>query len=218
MEHIAWFFPQIYLGFFYLRYHQGAKIETDPARPTTVLHLIKKYLSVWCTITAYTITYSEYFLYKWSTRLQSMHNLMVGCRLQAASVVTPFYFILLEIPHKSDKFHKLKNCLFCAHLSFSSIVFIFFSRIIILQSLIKANCYRIQFLIVGSSQYFCDLRPNFKEFEPWLKFKHRLKYGWFPKIVFNFSRFEPALNWNCFFADLRRGSNSLNSDTDLLKV
>jgi len=156
----------------------------------TVLHLIKKYLSVWCTITAYTITYSEYFLYKWSTRLQSMHNLMVGCRLQAASVVTPFYFILLEIPHKSDKFHKLKNCLFCTHLSFSSIVFIFFSRIIILQSLIKANCYRIQFLIVGSWQYFCDLRPNFKEFEPWLKFKHRLKYGWFPKIVFNFSRFD----------------------------
>ena len=42
----------------------------------------------------------------------------------------------------------------------------------------------------------CNCRPEaeFKEFEPWLKFKHRLKYGWFPKIVFNFSRFEPALN------------------------
>ena len=142
---------------------------------------------------------------------------MVGCRLQAASVVTPFYFILLEIPHKSDKFHKFKNCLFCAFKLFFHRV-LFFSRIIILQSLIKANFYRIQFLIVGSSQYYCDLTPNFKEFEPWLKFKHRLKYGWFPKIVFNFSRFEPALNWNCFFADLRRDSNSLNSDTDLLKV
>ena len=33
------------------------------------------------------------------------------------------------------------------------------------------------------------------------------------KIVLNFSRFYPPLNWNRFFADLSRGSNSLNSDT-----
>ena len=33
------------------------------------------------------------------------------------------------------------------------------------------------------------------------------------KIVFNFSRFKPALNWIQFLADLSRGSNSLNSDT-----
>ena len=33
------------------------------------------------------------------------------------------------------------------------------------------------------------------------------------KIVFNVSRFKPALNWNLFLADLRRGSNSLNSDS-----
>ena len=33
------------------------------------------------------------------------------------------------------------------------------------------------------------------------------------KIVLNFSRFKPALNWNRFLADLSRGSNSLNSDT-----
>ena len=32
------------------------------------------------------------------------------------------------------------------------------------------------------------------------------------KIVFNVSRFKPALNWNRFLGDLRRGSNSLNSD------
>jgi len=41
--------------------------------------LYKKYLSD----VQYTITYSEYLSYKWSTRLQSMHNLhnhMVGLR------------------------------------------------------------------------------------------------------------------------------------------
>ena len=31
-----------------------------------------------------------------------------------------------------------------------------------------------------------------------------------------FSRFKPALNWNCFFGDLRHGLNSLNSDTGWL--
>ena len=58
---------------------------------------------------------------------------------------------------------------------------------------------------------------EFKEFNPRLKFMPRLKYGWFQslplKIVFNFSRFKPALNWNRFLTDLSRGSNSLNSDT-----
>ena len=34
------------------------------------------------------------------------------------------------------------------------------------------------------------------------------------KILFNVSRFKPRLNWNRFLADLRRGSNSLNSGTD----
>ena len=33
------------------------------------------------------------------------------------------------------------------------------------------------------------------------------------KIVFIFSRFNPTLNWNWFLMDLRRGSNSLNSDS-----
>ena len=37
------------------------------------------------------------------------------------------------------------------------------------------------------------------------------------KSVFNVSRFKPALNWNRFLADLRRGSNSLNSDSVSLK-
>ena len=36
------------------------------------------------------------------------------------------------------------------------------------------------------------------------------------KIVFNFSRFKPALNWNRFLWDFRRGLNSLNSDTGLI--
>ena len=38
------------------------------------------------------------------------------------------------------------------------------------------------------------------------------------KIVFNISRFKPALNWNRFLADLRRALNSLNSDPDSLKT
>ena len=33
------------------------------------------------------------------------------------------------------------------------------------------------------------------------------------KIVFNVLRFNPALNQNRYLADLRRGSNSLNSDS-----
>ena len=51
----------------------------------------EKEICVWCTITAYTITFSEYILFKWSTRLQSMQNHMVG---RPASVVSPFYFLL----------------------------------------------------------------------------------------------------------------------------
>ena len=53
---------------------------------------------------------------------------------------------------------------------------------------------------------------EFKEFEPQRKFQPWLKYGWL-KIVFNFSRFKPALNWNRFLADLSCCSNSLSSDT-----
>ena len=36
------------------------------------------------------------------------------------------------------------------------------------------------------------------------------------KTVFNVPKFKPALNWNLFWADLRRGSNSLNLDTENL--
>jgi len=59
----------------------------------TVLHFNKKYLSD-VHITAYTITYSEYFLHKRSTRLQSMYNHMVG---RAAAVISPFYSLLLGL-------------------------------------------------------------------------------------------------------------------------
>ena len=37
------------------------------------------------------------------------------------------------------------------------------------------------------------------------------------EILFNVSRFRPALKWNRFSADLRRGSNSLNSDSNQIK-
>ena len=57
---------------------------------------------------------------------------------------------------------------------------------------------------------------EFKEFERRFKFKPRLKYGWFPlKIVSNVSRFKPALNLNQGLEDLNRGSNSLNSISEL---
>ena len=46
----------------------------------------------------------------------------------------------------------------------------------------------------------CLQRPNLKKF----------------KIVFNISRFKPMLNWKRFLADLRRGLNSLNSNSVLL--
>ena len=36
-------------------------------------------------------TSDTYFLYKWSTRLQSMYNHMVG---RTASVISPFYSLL----------------------------------------------------------------------------------------------------------------------------
>ena len=54
------------------------------------------------------------------------------------------------------------------------------------------------------------------EVEPRLKFKPRLNYGWFHSIknVFNLLSFKQSLNWNRFLADLRRGSSSLNSDTE----
>jgi len=43
-------------------------------------------------------------------------------------------------------------------------------------------------------------KAEFKEFEPWLKFEMQGKYGWFHlKIVFNVSRFKPALNLNRFW-------------------
>jgi len=46
---------------------------TDAARPTIWLYMLwwrypfVKEIFVWCKISAYTITYSEYFLWKWST-------------------------------------------------------------------------------------------------------------------------------------------------------
>ena len=58
-----------------------------------VLHLNKIYLSD-VHLHAYTITYSEYFIYNWSTRLQSMYNHIVG---RTASVISPFYSLLPDM-------------------------------------------------------------------------------------------------------------------------
>ena len=67
----------------------------------------------------------------------------------------------------------------------------------------------------GKSFYKISPEAEFKEFEPRLKFKPRLKYGWFHLNCIKFLRFKPALTWNRFLEDLSRGSNSLNSDSVL---
>ena len=75
--------------------------------------------------TAYTITYSEYFSYKWSTRLQSMYNHMVG---RTASVISHFYSLL---PVNLSTFQE--------HLSFCSSFYSFPYRIFIYVSVMSCN-------------------------------------------------------------------------------
>ena len=66
---------------------------------------------------------------------------------------------------------------------------------------------------------FSTSEAEFQEFEPRLKFKTRLKYGWFHfKLYSNVSRFRPALNWNRVLTDFRRGSNLLNSESEHLRL
>ena len=65
---------------------------------------------------------------------------------------------------------------------------------------------------------------KFKEFERRIKFKPRLKFGWFHLKLYQMfyktfdSRFKPALNLNRVLADLNRGSNSLNLATGGLRL
>ena len=60
-----------------------------------------------------------------------------------------------------------------------------------------------------------DLYWSFKR--PNLKFWVAAELWLVPlKTVFSFSRFKPVLYWHRFLADLNRGSNSWNSDTDQL--
>ena len=57
---------------------------------------------------------------------------------------------------------------------------------------------------------------EFKEFEPRLYFKPRLKYGWFHlKLYLIFQDLSQRSIENRFLEDLRRGLNSLNSDFDV---
>ena len=53
------------------------------------------------------------------------------------------------------------------------------------------------------------MRPNLKNLSRGLNLSRSSNM-----VGFNFSRFKPALNRNRFLRDLRRGLNSLNSDTD----
>ena len=60
--------------------------------------------------------------------------------------------------------------------------------------------------------YSSSQRPNLKNLSRGLNLR-RARIWLVPlKIVFNVLRLKPALNWNRLLADLRRGSNSLNSE------
>ena len=66
-------------------------------------------------------------------------------------------------------------------------------------------------LIVWKFPFFMKRNKNYKWQNPRPNLKNLLVSL---KIVFNLSRFEPAPNnWNRFLGDLRRGLNSLNSET-----
>ena len=54
---------------------------------------------------------------------------------------------------------------------------------------------------------------EFKDFEPWLKFKPRLKYGWFQLKLYSIFQDFAGAQLKPFFLDFWRGLNSLNSDT-----
>jgi len=60
-----------------------------------------------------------------------------------------------------------------------------------------------------------DYALEFKEFEPRLKFKPWLKYGWFH--LKSYSMFQD-LSQRSIETGLRRRSNSLNSDSESLKT
>ena len=51
------------------------------------------------------MTFTEYFIYKWSTRLKSMYNHMIG---RTASVISPFYSLIPGIDFlKYTAYHRL---------------------------------------------------------------------------------------------------------------
>ena len=65
-----------------------------------------------------------------------------------------------------------------------------------------------------SSTCKLQFEAELKKFEPRLKFKPRLKYGWFH--IKSYSMFQDLSRRSIetdFFGDLRRGLNSLNSDS-----
>ena len=58
---------------------------------------------------------------------------------------------------------------------------------------------------------------KFKEFEPWFKFKSRLKYGWFHFKLYLIFQDISRRSLETVLGYLRRGLNSLNSDTVLFR-
>ena len=76
-------------------------------------------------------------------------------------------------------------------------------------------CCHLLYLIIYLIQTLSDQRPNLKNLRRGLNLSCGSNMvGSMLKIVFNFSRIKPALNWNWFLEELRRGLNSFNSDTE----
>ena len=78
-----------------------------------------------------------------------------------------------------------------------------------------------QFLVI--IEYYEHYQKNFrteaefKEFQPWLKFEMRIKYGWFhSKFYSMFQDLSRRSILNRFLADLNHSSNSLNSFLKLI--
>ena len=67
-------------------------------------------------------------------------------------------------------------------------------------------------IVIKGTKYFLKKKLNCPEVE-FNKFEPRQNWVVPLKIAFNVSSFKPALNYNLFLGDLRRGLNSLNSDS-----
>ena len=119
----------------------------------------------------------------------------------------------IKFSFKSSQLNLYKNqSIFCWYLCLKTLnlchKLIFFIYIYIRKSQFVANT---QFLYILRKQ-----GPNLKNLSRGLNLRRGSNMVVPLKIVLNVSCFKPVLNRNRFLADLRRGSNSLNSDSGKL--